>query len=57
MPRLAGVGVLSLLAACSGQPSPTPEADWRVPGGEPGNSRYSPLTQIDTTNVAQLRVA
>ncbi|HXE83647.1 MAG TPA: PQQ-binding-like beta-propeller repeat protein [Gemmatimonadales bacterium] len=57
MPRLAGVGVLSLLAACSGQPSPTPEVDWRVPGGEPGNSRYSPLTQIDTTNVAQLRVA
>ena len=52
-----GVGVLALLAACSGQPAPTPEADWRVAGGEPGNSRYSPLTQIDTTNVAQLRVA
>ena len=31
--------------------------DWRVAGGEPGNSRYSPLDQIDTTNVAQLRVA
>jgi len=48
---------LALLAACSGQPSPTPEGDWRVAGGEPGNSRYSSLTQIDTTNVGQLRVA
>ena len=26
-------------------------------GGEPGNSRYSPLQQIDRQNVAQLRVA
>jgi quinoprotein glucose dehydrogenase len=31
--------------------------DWRVTGGEPGNSRYSPLDQINITNVAQLQVA
>ena len=31
--------------------------DWRVTGGEPGNSRYSSLDQINRGNVAQLRVA
>jgi quinoprotein glucose dehydrogenase len=34
-----------------------PKGDWRVTGGEPGNSRYSSLDQIDRGNVAQLRVA
>jgi quinoprotein glucose dehydrogenase len=31
--------------------------DWRVTGGEPGNSRYSSLDQINRGNVANLRVA
>ena len=30
--------------------------DWRTTGGDPGNSRYSPLDQINRTNVATLRV-
>jgi quinoprotein glucose dehydrogenase len=34
-----------------------PGDDWPVTGGDPGNSRYSPLTQIDRGNVARLRVA
>ena len=53
------VGILLLLAACSPsrQQPQTPEADWRVAGGEPGNSRYSTLDQINTTNVTQLSVA
>ncbi len=47
--------ILALIAGCA---SPTLESvDWRVTGGDPGNTRYSTLTQIDTTNVAQLRVA
>ena len=33
------------------------DVDWRVTGAEPGNTRYSPLTQIDRSNVGQLRVA
>src|SRR5438094_736982 len=33
------------------------ESDWRATGGDPGNSRYSPLDQINRTNVAALRVA
>jgi len=31
--------------------------DWPVTGGEPGNSRYSALEQINRGNVARLRVA
>ena len=31
--------------------------DWPVTGGEPGNSRYSALDQINRRNVARLRVA
>lgn len=31
--------------------------DWRVTGGDPGNSRYSALDQITRANVAQLGVA
>jgi quinoprotein glucose dehydrogenase len=34
-----------------------PNSDWRVTGGEPGNSRYSPLDQINRSNVAQLTLA
>ncbi len=45
---------LLLVAGCT---SPGPNTDWRVTGGDPGNTRYSALKQIDTTNVGQLRVA
>ena len=48
---------LLFIASCTAPPPQTPSVDWRVAGGEPGNSRYSPLDQINTTNVAQLGVA
>jgi len=48
-------GMLLLIASCT--PSNTPAGDWRVTGAEPGNSRYSSLDQINTGNVAQLRMA
>jgi len=51
------LAVLLSIASCTAPSPSTPAVDWRVAGGEPGNSRYSPLDQIDTTNVAQLRVA
>ena len=35
----------------------TAESDWRVSGGDPGNSRYSSLDQINRDNVAGLRTA
>src|SRR5262249_50719066 len=37
--------------------SSTQVADWQCYGGDPGGSRFSPLTQINTTNVQQLKVA
>jgi len=48
------LGILLVVAACTtSAPSPN---DWRVTGGSPGNTRYSPLDQINTGNVAQLRM-
>ena len=32
-------------------------ADWTYYGGDPGGSRYSPLTQINKSNVTELKVA
>ena len=32
-------------------------ADWTYYGGDPGGSRYSPLTQINKSNVAELKAA
>src|SRR5215470_3871322 len=32
-------------------------ADWPYYGGDAGGSRYSPLTQINRTNVAELKIA
>jgi len=51
---MRAIALLLLAAGCVGQ---GPNTDWRVTGGDPGNTRFSPLDQINTTNVAQLRVA
>ncbi len=52
--QILPLGLILFTASCT---SGTLAADWRVTGGEPGNSRFSPLEQINTGNVAQLRVA
>jgi quinoprotein glucose dehydrogenase len=52
-----------LLVAAAGTPLSAAElthggiADWPYYGGDAGGSRYSPLTQIDRSNVAQLKIA
>jgi lanthanide-dependent methanol dehydrogenase len=43
------------LAPAWAQPS-TEEGDWRMAGRNAANMRFSPLSQITTTNVAQLRM-
>ncbi|MBW3629308.1 MAG: PQQ-binding-like beta-propeller repeat protein [Gemmatimonadetes bacterium] len=50
---------LAFASACAPLPGARTGADqdWRVTGGEPGNSRYSPLDQIHRGNVQQLEVA
>ncbi|HMA21809.1 MAG TPA: PQQ-binding-like beta-propeller repeat protein, partial [Gemmatimonadaceae bacterium] len=54
---LVAVGAFGF--ACVGRHGSRPigTTDWRVTGGDPGNSRYSPLAQINRTNVGTLRVA
>ena len=46
-----------MLVGASCAPNGTPDGDWPVTGGDPGNGRYSPLAQIDRGNVRQLQVA
>ncbi|HEV8263845.1 MAG TPA: PQQ-binding-like beta-propeller repeat protein [Gemmatimonadales bacterium] len=46
--------VLVALGCAAGGPS---AGDWPVTGGEPGNSHYSSLDQINRDNVVQLQVA
>jgi glucose dehydrogenase len=60
--RVAVLASLLLIAASNFQPSgaePTAgtTADWPYYGGDAGGTRYSPLTQIDRSNVGQLKTA
>ncbi|MGH7519935.1 MAG: pyrroloquinoline quinone-dependent dehydrogenase [Gemmatimonadales bacterium] len=52
---VARIAVVLVIAGCT--TTTTPSVDWRTTGGGPGNTRYSSLDQINTGNVAQLRVA
>jgi PQQ-dependent dehydrogenase (methanol/ethanol family) len=36
--------------------SPVPNGDWRLPGGDYANTRFSPLAQINPSNVPNLHV-
>ncbi|MEW5977084.1 MAG: PQQ-binding-like beta-propeller repeat protein [Acidobacteriota bacterium] len=46
-----------LLGAASGRSQEGAGPEWRHYGGDSGGSRYSPLTQINRTNVTELKVA
>ena len=48
-----------IVIGCSRQPTRPSigTVDWRSTGGDPSNTRYSPLEQIDRGNVSTLRVA
>ncbi len=52
---MRGLPLLLIVAGCTTRETGT--FGWPTTGGEPGNSRYSGLDQINTTTVAQLRVA
>ena len=53
--RGVGLALLGTAAACTMPDAPV--GDWRVTGGDPANTRYSSLDQINRGNVAQLRPA
>jgi quinoprotein glucose dehydrogenase len=49
--------LLSSAVRIDGQQGAPKSGEWRYWGGDSGNSHYSPLDQIDRTNVKNLRVA
>ena len=50
--------VLFTIACMTQRVTPSaPNVEWRTTGGDPGNSRYSPLDEINRSNVRTLRVA
>jgi quinoprotein glucose dehydrogenase len=57
--RVLAVTLAASALSCAhpGQPAAREDVDWRVTGGEPGQTRYSPLDQITRDNVKKLRVA
>ena len=54
--QVRSLGLILLCAACDAAP-PAAADDWRLTGGDPGNSRYSSLDQINRGNVSRLAVA
>lgn len=54
--RASVTGALLLFGA-SCAPNGAGKQDWPVTGGDPGNTRYSTLAQIDRSNVGTLQVA
>jgi quinoprotein glucose dehydrogenase len=57
MPRVRLLVTMVLLTTTRmAVPQPGP-VEWRYYGGDPGNSRYSPLTGIDAANVRRLQPA
>jgi quinoprotein glucose dehydrogenase len=56
---LSRLGLLLLITGCSkpGPHSTLQSTGWPTTGGGPANNRYSPLNQINTSNVTQLTVA
>jgi quinoprotein glucose dehydrogenase len=55
--RSARLITLTLLGAMPLTSSGTGETDWPTYGHDPGGARYSPLAQVNTSNVARLRLA
>lgn len=53
----AALMAMALPAACAVRSNASPDVPWTVTGGDPGNGRYSPLRQIDRSNVSRLAVA
>src|SRR5215469_9705412 len=48
---------VALAVASSAHAQSSDPPDWNVYGSDPGGTRYAPLTQVDLSNVGQLRLA
>ena len=56
MIRGALAGSLALATACA-LPAAAQRVDWMTPSGDPGAMRWSPLADVDRTNVGRLQIA
>ena len=56
MRLLRATAIVVAAASVAGAQAPKPEKDWPAHGHDAGAQRYSPLKQINTTNVANLRL-
>src|SRR5438445_7914092 len=54
---MAAAAMVLSIAHIQGQQGAPASGEWRYWGADPGNSHYSPLDQIDRTNVKTLKVA
>src|SRR4029078_9026410 len=54
---LPAAAVLLMLTAPASAQRGSSGADWRYISGEAGGTKYSPLAQIDASNVSKLRIA
>ncbi len=53
----AALAIFLLAPSASAAQLPDPGRDWPVFGGDPGNSKHSPLDQIDRGNFADVEIA
>jgi len=54
---LPASAVLLMLIAAAGAQQGSSGADWRYISGDAGGTKYSPLAQIDASNVSKLKIA
>ena len=55
--RLATLVVLAVTGCCVGLKAQESDSEWPAYGGDPGGMRHAASSQINTTNVSQLKVA
>ena len=55
--RLASSLLVIVMSSATAVSAQTRDGEWRAYSGDPGSTKYSPLDQIDKTNVTTLRVA
>jgi glucose dehydrogenase len=54
---LPATAVVLMLIAPAGAQQGSSGADWRYISGDAGGTKYSPLAQIDASNVSKLKIA
>ena len=56
-PTLCSVALLPIASLATWAQTGSAGADWRYTSGDAGGTKYSPLAQINASNVNQLKIA